>query len=62
MKATEAYRLGIVTHLVTGDPMEFTLKLASKISAFSLPALILAKNAVAFSYEGSMVAGERRGV
>src|ERR671919_437634 len=52
MDAAEAERSGLVSRVVPmGDLIEETLKAAAKIAEFSLPAVMMAKEAVNRSYE-----------
>ncbi|MBO9649782.1 MAG: enoyl-CoA hydratase [Variovorax sp.] len=64
LDATEADRYGLVSRVVRNDElMSQTLALATKIAAFSLPALIAIKESVNRAFEGSLSEGigfERR--
>ena len=64
MDAAEAERCGLVSRVVpVADLMEETLKAAAKIASFSLPAVMMAKDAVNRSYETTLAEGllyERR--
>lgn len=64
LDATEADRYGLVSRVVRDDElMPQTLALATKIAAFSLPALIAIKESVNRAFEGSLSEGigfERR--
>lgn len=60
MDAAEAERSGLVSRIVpTGDLMEEALKAAAKIAEFSLPAVMMAKEAVNRSYETTLSEGLR---
>jgi enoyl-CoA hydratase len=64
MDAAEAERCGLVSRVVpVADLMEETLKAAAKIASFSLPAVMMVKDAVNRSYETTLAEGllyERR--
>ncbi len=64
MDAAEAERCGLVSRVVlVADLMEETLKAATKIASFSLPAVMMVKDAVNRSYETTLAEGllyERR--
>jgi enoyl-CoA hydratase len=64
MDAAEAERCGLVSRVVpVADLMEEALKAAAKIAAFSLPAVMMVKDAVNRSYETTLAEGllyERR--
>lgn len=60
MDAAEAERTGLVSRVVaTSDLLEETLKAAAKIGGFSLPAVIMAKEAVNRAYETTLSEGLR---
>jgi len=60
MDAAEAERSGLVSRVVPlGDLMEETLKAATKIAGFSLPAVMMTKEAVNRSYETTLSEGLR---
>ncbi|MGE0503318.1 MAG: enoyl-CoA hydratase [Rhizobiaceae bacterium] len=60
MDAQEAERSGLVSRVVpVADLMEETLKAAAKIADFSLPAVMMAKEAVNRSYETTLAEGLR---
>ena len=60
MDATEAERSGLVSRVVPlGELLEETLKAAAKIAEFSLPAVMMAKEAVNRSYETTLAEGLR---
>ncbi|HEV2896893.1 MAG TPA: enoyl-CoA hydratase [Pseudaminobacter sp.] len=60
MDAAEAERSGLVSRVVPmGDLIEETLKAAAKIAEFSLPAVMMAKEAVNRSYETTLAEGLR---
>jgi len=60
MDAAEAERCGLVSRVVpAADLIEEALKAASKIAEFSLPSLIMAKEAVNRSYETTLSEGLR---
>ncbi|WP_157017529.1 enoyl-CoA hydratase [Mesorhizobium xinjiangense] len=60
MDAEEAERCGLVSRVVPLDDLiEETLKAASKIAGFSLPAVMMAKEAVNRSYETTLSEGLR---
>lgn len=60
MDAAEAERSGLVSRVVpTGELLEEALRAAQKIAAFSLPAVIMAKEAVNRSYETTLAEGLR---
>ncbi|MFN3545980.1 MAG: enoyl-CoA hydratase [Mesorhizobium sp.] len=64
MDAAEAERCGLVSRVVpVADLMEEALKAATKIASFSLPAVMMVKDAVNRSYETTLAEGllyERR--
>ncbi|MDN2578900.1 enoyl-CoA hydratase [Aquibium sp. ELW1220] len=64
MDAAEAERCGLVSRVVpVADLMEETMKAAAKIASFSLPAVMMVKDAVNRSYETTLAEGllyERR--
>ena len=64
MDAAEAERCGLVSRVVpVADLMEEALKAAAKIASFSLPAVMMVKDAVNRSYETTLAEGllyERR--
>jgi enoyl-CoA hydratase len=60
MDAAEAERCGLVSRLVpAGELIEEALKAADKIAGFSLPAVMMAKEAVNRSYETTLGEGLR---
>jgi enoyl-CoA hydratase len=60
MDASEAERCGLVSRVVpVGDLMEEALKAADKIAGFSLPAVMMTKEAVNRSYETTLAEGLR---
>lgn len=60
MDAAEAERTGLVSRVVaTSELMEEALKAAAKIAAFSLPAVMMAKEAVNRAYETTLSEGLR---
>jgi enoyl-CoA hydratase len=60
MDAAEAERSGLVSRVVaTGDVIEEALKAAAKIADFSLPAVMMTKEAVNRSYETTLSEGLR---
>jgi enoyl-CoA hydratase len=60
MDAAEAERSGLVSRVVPmGELVEEALKAATKISEFSLPAVMMAKEAVNRSYETTLAEGLR---
>jgi len=60
MDAAEAERCGLVSRVVpAADLLEEALKAAGKIAEFSLPAVIMAKEAVNRSYETTLAEGLR---
>ena len=60
MDAAEAERSGLVSRVFpVGDLMEETIKIASKIADFSLPAVMMNKEAVNRSYETTLAEGLR---
>jgi enoyl-CoA hydratase len=60
MDAAEAERCGLVSRIVAGDTLvEEALKAAQKIADFSLPAVMMAKEAVNRSYETTLTEGLR---
>lgn len=60
MDAAEAERSGLVSRVVpTGELLEEALRAAGKIADFSLPAVIMAKEAVNRSYETTLAEGLR---
>ncbi|MGN6143717.1 MAG: enoyl-CoA hydratase [Mesorhizobium sp.] len=60
MDATEAERSGLVSRVVpAADLVEEAVKAAQKIADFSLPAVIMAKEAVNRSYESTLAEGLR---
>ena len=60
MDAAEAERAGLVSRVVAaGDLIDEALKAADKIAAFSLPAVMMAKEAVNRSYETTLSEGLR---
>ena len=60
MDAAEAERCGLVSRVVpAGELIEETLKAATKIAEFSLPAVMMAKEAVNRSYETTLSEGLR---
>jgi enoyl-CoA hydratase len=60
MDAAEAERSGLVSRVVPmGDLIEETLEAAAKIAEFSLPAVMMAKEAVNRSYETTLAEGLR---
>lgn len=60
MDAAEAERSGLVSRVVPmGELIEEALKAAAKISEFSLPAVMMAKEAVNRSYETTLAEGLR---
>ncbi|APH70589.1 enoyl-CoA hydratase [Aquibium oceanicum] len=60
MDAEEAERCGLVSRVVpVGDLHEEALKAAGKIASFSLPAVMMAKEAVNRSYETTLAEGLR---
>jgi len=60
MDAAEAERCGLVSRVVpAGELMEEALKAAEKIAGFSLPAVMMTKEAVNRSYETTLAEGLR---
>jgi enoyl-CoA hydratase len=60
MDAAEAERCGLVSRIVApGDLVEEALKAAARIGEFSLPAVMMAKEAVNRSYETTLAEGLR---
>ncbi len=60
MDAAEAERAGLVSRVVpAADLLEEALKAASKIASFSLPAVMMTKEAVNRSYETTLAEGLR---
>ena len=60
MDAAEAERCGLASRIVpAGDLVEEALKAAAKIADFSLPAVMMAKEAVNRSYETTLAEGLR---
>ncbi len=60
MDAAEAERSGLVSRVVpVADLLEETLKIADKIAGFSLPAVMMTKEAVNRSYETTLAEGLR---
>jgi enoyl-CoA hydratase len=60
MDAAEAERSGLVSRVVpAGELIEEALKAAAKIAEFSLPAVMMAKEAVSRSYEMTLSEGLR---
>ncbi|WP_353643405.1 enoyl-CoA hydratase [Mesorhizobium sp. WSM2239] len=60
MDADEAERSGLVSRVVPmGELLEEALKAATKIAEFSLPAVMMAKEAVNRSYESTLAEGLR---
>jgi len=60
MDAAEAERSGLVSRVVpAGELVEEALKAAAKIAAFSLPAVMMTKEAVNRSYETTLAEGLR---
>ena len=60
MDAAEAERCGLVSRIVSGDTLiDEALKAAQKIAGFSLPAVMMAKEAVNRSYETTLAEGLR---
>ena len=60
MDAAEAERCGLVSRIVpAGELIEESLKAAAKIAEFSLPAVMMAKEAVNRSYETTLSEGLR---
>lgn len=60
MDATEAERAGLVSRVVaSGDLLEEALAAGAKIAAFSLPAVMMAKEAVNRAYETTLSEGLR---
>jgi enoyl-CoA hydratase len=60
MDAAEAERSGLVSRVVPmGELLEEAFKAASKIAEFSLPAVMMAKEAVNRSYESTLAEGLR---
>jgi enoyl-CoA hydratase len=60
MDATEAERAGLVSRVVpAADLIEEALKAAAKIAGFSLPSVMMAKEAVNRSYETTLAEGLR---
>lgn len=60
MDAAEAERAGLVSRVVAaGDLIDESLKAADKIAAFSMPAVMMAKEAVNRSYETTLSEGLR---
>jgi enoyl-CoA hydratase len=60
MDAAEAERSGLVSRVVPmGELLEEALKAATKIAEFSLPAVMMAKEAVNRSYESTLAEGLR---
>ena len=60
MDAAEAERCGLVSRVVpAGELVEEALKAAAKIADFSLPAVMMAKEAVNRSYETTLAEGLR---
>lgn len=60
MDAEEAERIGLIARIVpAASLMEETLKTAEKIAGFSLPAVMMAKEAVSRAYETTLSEGLR---
>lgn len=60
MDAAEAERCGLVSRIVpTAELLDEALKAATKIADFSLPAVMMAKEAVNRSYETTLAEGLR---
>jgi enoyl-CoA hydratase len=60
MDAAEAERCGLVSRVVpAGDLVDEALKAAAKIASFSLPSVMMTKEAVNRSYETTLVEGLR---
>lgn len=60
MDAAEAERCGLVSRIVpAADLVDDALKAAAKIADFSLPAVMMAKEAVNRSYETTLAEGLR---
>jgi enoyl-CoA hydratase len=60
MDAAEAERSGLVSRVVPPDQLlEETMKVAEKIASFSLPAVMMAKEAINRSYETTLSEGLR---
>src|SRR5690606_37001275 len=60
MDAAEAERSGLVSRVVpTGELIEETLKIATKIAEFSLPAVMMTKESVNRAYETTLAEGLR---
>ena len=60
MDAAEAERCGLVSRVVpVGDLLEEALKAAAKIAEFSLPSVLMAKEAVNRAYETTLAEGLR---
>ncbi|MBA3447938.1 MAG: enoyl-CoA hydratase [Pseudaminobacter sp.] len=60
MDAAEAERSGLVSRVVpAGELLEEVLKVAAKIAEFSMPAVMMAKEAVNRSYETTLAEGLR---
>jgi enoyl-CoA hydratase len=60
MDAAEAERCGLVSRIVPGESLvDEALKAAEKIAGFSLPAVMMAKEAVNRSYETTLTEGLR---
>jgi len=60
MDAAEAERCGLVSRVVpAGDLVEEALKAAAKIAAFSLPSVMMTKEAVNRAYETTLAEGLR---
>jgi enoyl-CoA hydratase len=60
MDAAEAERSGLVSRVVpAADLLEETMKAAAKIAAFSLPAVMMNKEAVNRSFETTLAEGLR---
>jgi enoyl-CoA hydratase len=60
MDAAEAERSGLVSRVVpTAELLEEAIKTASKVAAFSLPAVMMTKEAVNRSYETTLAEGLR---
>jgi len=60
MDAAEAERCGLVSRVVpAGELLEEALKAAAKIADFSMPAVMMAKEAVNRAYETTLAEGLR---